>query len=106
MKFLPSTTQERFRLLALPFRVYVFGVAIFYPFWRLLMSGSPGIIGGGDLTEGLMRLSIGYFISSMALLVICIIQLLIKDFKNSKWNVVFAIVALICGWGLFPPYMR
>lgn len=106
MKFLPTTKDKWLRLLSFPFKSYIFGVGLLFPYWRLRMPGKPGMIGGGDLTEWLTRLSVGCFISFLALMVICVIQVLIKCRRDAMWNVVFAILALLIGLLLIPPSLR
>ncbi|MGO9586288.1 MAG: hypothetical protein ACLP2Y_08840 [Limisphaerales bacterium] len=93
MKILPKNKQAWLRLLSLPFKTYVLGYGLLYPVWLFSMPGRPGTIGGPDYSI-IEKYAVGYFISSLALIIIAIIQALTKDRKDAVWTVVFAVLAL------------
>jgi hypothetical protein len=106
MKIVPTNKQGWLGLASLPFKAYMLGVALIYPYWSLHMPGRPGRIGGGDTSDGMSDLSIGFFVCFIALTVMAIVQALAKNKRDAKWNIVFAVLALVCGLALIPPYLR
>jgi hypothetical protein len=91
MKITPQTKQEWCRLMALPFKIYLFAYALFYPFWRF---SQPGRIAAVDWSL-IDKLDVGNFISFVALLVIACFQVFIKDRRYALRNAAFASVAFI-----------
>jgi len=106
MKIVPTNKQGWLGLASLPFKAYMLGVALIYPYWSLHMPGRPGRIGGGDISDGMSDLSIGFFVCFIALTVMAIVQALAKNKRDAKWNIVFAVLALVCDLALIPPYLR
>jgi hypothetical protein len=94
------------RVLALPFKTYLFAVAAVYPYWRLHTPGNPGALGSGALTESLTVLAAGYFISGAALLFVALVQFFLGDKRCAAWNVGFSIVALLLGNVMSPPLLK
>jgi len=102
----PSFKPEWLRRLSLPFKAFVVGYGVFYPFWLFSMPGTPGTIGGPDYTV-IEKLAIVYFISFLVLLVIGGVQTLTKNRRDAMWTFVFAVLALcIAAGGIFHPYYK
>ena len=95
VKHLPSGNVQWVRMFALPFKTYIFGLVILYPFWRMNYPGRYAYV------DTQLMLSSGCFISGFMLLVVGLIQLWIKDRRVAFWNTTFAFLALICGYLLY-----
>ena len=106
MKILPSTRRDWLALASVPFKAYVIGVALIYPYWSLHMPGRPGMIDSGSTTDGMTCLSSGCFISFAALVVVAIFQMSAKDRRRAAWSILFALVAFCAGMMLIPPTLR
>ena len=94
-KHLPSDNQQWVQMFALPFKAYIFGVAVIYPYWRMNYPGRRAY------EDTQLNLSFGCFISGFALLVVGLIQAWTKDRRVAKWNIAFAFIALISGYLLY-----
>jgi hypothetical protein len=100
---LPSIEPKWLRLFSIPFKAFVIGYGVIYPFWLYSMPGTPGTIGGPDYTI-IENLAVGYFISFLILLIVGIIQTLTKNRRDAIWSFVFAILAFFIGAeGTFHP---
>src|SRR5664280_292844 len=104
MKLQPSNDHERLRLASVPFKTYIVGAALIYHHYRPLMPGSPGVIGGGALTDWMTNLSLGYYVSFIALLIIAFLQKSAGHRWGAIWSFIFALAALCGGVTLYPPY--
>ena len=106
MKILPTNGQEHLRLASVPFKTYIIGAALIYHHYRPLMPGSPGVRGGGELTDWMTDLSLGYFVSFVALLIIGFFQKSAGHRWGAIGSFIFAAAALCGGVTLYPPYMK
>jgi hypothetical protein len=106
LNILPTSAKEWLGLISAPFKGYIIGVVLVYPYWRSHMPGRPGELGAGDLTDGMIFLSIGYFASFAMLTVVAIVQMFIKNRSGAKWSIVFALIALCAGIVLIPPSLK
>jgi len=104
MKILPHTRQEWLGLLAIPFKGYIIGVALVYPYWCFHMTGGKYLY--NPFIEGKVYLSQGYFVSFVALIIAAALQMFVKDRRGATWSFLFALVALCAGVILTPPNMR
>jgi hypothetical protein len=106
MKILPTKKQEWLSLASVPFKGYIIGVAIIYPYWLSHISGVPGLVGKGFLEQGMSNFASGCFVSFVALLFVALCQRMAEDRKGAFWNILFAIVAFCSGYLLIPYYTR
>jgi hypothetical protein len=106
VKIRPTNTQGWLSLASVPFKTYTIVAALIYHFYRPLMPGRPGVIGGAALTDWMTGLSLGYFASFVFLLSVAFRQKSSGDRWGALLSFVFAIVAICGGVLLYPPYLK
>src|SRR5882757_11477318 len=116
MKTLPMTRQDWLSFLSLSLKAFVLASIFLYPAW--LHSMKPvraGTFGGSDYTVidvdklpiSFEMLVAGYFVTSLALLVLAVVQWLTKNHRGAAWSSVFAVLALcLAVIGAFHPVYK
>jgi hypothetical protein len=106
MKILPTNRQEWLSLASVPFKAYILGVALIYPFWLSHIRRVPGLVGRGFLEDGMTCFALGCFASSVALVFVALCQIWFKDRRGAFWSFTFAFTSLCAGALLIPNYVR
>jgi len=106
MKMLPTDRQGWLSLASVPFKAYIVGVALIYPYWLSHIRRVPGLAGRGFLEDGTNCFALGCFASFAALFLVALSQMWAKDRRGALWSFIFAFTSLCAGALLIPNYVR
>src|SRR5260221_8588975 len=104
MRTIPSNWREWLSAVLLPFKIYIVATFVGVVVWQIIISihlnreSSDRAMSDFAYTKG-NYLKLGYFLSSIVLILGGIIQLKISR-KSSFLNITFGIIAFFFGWFL------
>jgi hypothetical protein len=102
MKIMPNDRRGWLSLASAPFKAYVVFAAFIYPYLRSHFPVWLGFGGQGTMTEECKtHLSLGYFASFCALVMVAYYQRSFGDRRGAIWSFVFSLGAFYAGVKLF-----
>ena len=101
MKIMPNDRRGWLSLASTPFKAYVVCAAFVYPYSRSHMPAGLGLVGQGTLTDCRTHLSVGYFASFCALVMLAYYQRSFGDHRGAIWSFLFSLGAFYGGVKLF-----
>ena len=104
MKYDFTKEDDWWRLIEFVFKANIVCICLVYPFWVLSMPGRPEM--GNDLGDGVIRLILSSFISSIFLFGITIVQLALKKYRRAVFDFIFVILAFLAVALMVPPTVR